>query len=288
MQLSLLTLLASAAAAWAHACPVCPVASTSVVAHDGASTGSETTFGGYTMYVARPPGNVTVTRAVLYLTDVFGIQLAQNRLYVFPLIVFFLVLACLPSDDPRLADSFARAGFLTVAPDLFNGTPAPGDINVPGFNTTAFLAQHGAPQTDPAVAAGLAYLRSLGAKRIGATGYCFGGRYAFRAGSSAIVSANRSASAIFAAHPSLLSDDEISAVLAPASVAAAETDGLMPPERRTQITGLLQKTGQDYSLAVYGGTSHGFGVRADVTDVRQKFAKEEAFLQAVRWFSTWL
>lgn len=182
-----------------------------------------------------------------------------------------------------------------MAPDLFNGTPAPGDINVPGFNTTAFLNMHGPKQTDPIVAAGLAYLRSLGVTRIGATGYCFGGRYAFRAGAAKGNSSSTSTStgiggahAVFAAHPSMLSDEEIAAIQGPTSVAAAETDGLMPAERRTQITSLLQKSGKEYSFAVYGGTSHGFGVRVNVTDPRQKFAKEEAFLQAVRWFSVWL
>ncbi len=114
-----------------------------------------------------------------------------------------------------LADSFARAGYFVVAPDLFNGTAAPGDINVPGFNTTAFLQAHGPEQTDPIVAKAVSLLRSLGFKRIGATGYCFGGRYAFRAGGG------RGADVVFAAHPSLLNDTEISAVKVPTSVAAA-------------------------------------------------------------------
>lgn len=50
-----------------------------------------------------------------------------------------------------LADSFARAGFVTVAPDLFQGSPAPSDLNDPTFNTTAFLAAHGPDVTDPIV-----------------------------------------------------------------------------------------------------------------------------------------
>lgn len=61
----------------------------------------------------------------------------------------------------------------------------------------------------------------------------------------------------------------------------------MPPERRHEIETLLQATGQAYSLALYGGTEHGFGVRANVSDPKQKFGKEEAFFQAVRWFDTW-
>lgn len=177
---------------------------------------------------------------------------------------------------------------MTVAPDLFNGTPAPGDINVPGFNTTTFLNSHGPAQTDPIVAAGIAYIRSLGITRIGATGYCYGGRYAFRAGGNLTSPQGGGAHAVFAAHPSMLTDEEISAIQGPASVAAAETDSMMPAARRTEITSLLQQSGKEYSFAVYGGTSHGFGVRVNGTDPRQKFAKEEAFLQAVRWFTVWL
>lgn len=215
------------------------------------------------MYIVAPPAGTTAKtgKAVLYLTDVFGIQLAQNKL---------------------LADSFARAGYLTVAPDLFNNTPAPADINSGGFDTLKFLDLHGVAQTDPIVAATIAYMKSdLKVTGIGATGYCYGGRYSFRA-------VTQGASAAFAAHPSLLEDGEISAIKGPASVAAAESDSMMPATRRTEIQALLQKTGLAYSFALYGGTSHGFGVRANVSDPKQKLGKEEAFLQAVRWFDSWV
>lgn len=49
----------------------------------------------------------------------------------------------------------------------------------------------------------------------------------------------------------------------------------------------LLETGIEYSVALYGGTQHGFGVRANVSDPRQKFGKEQAFYQAVTWFNTW-
>ena len=274
MLLKAILTAAPAATAWAYDPPSYPLADlSSLIAHDGTPVGTEEVHNGYNLYITKPPGHTKATKAVLYLTDVFGIQLPQNKL---------------------LADSFARAGFLTVAPDLFGGAPAPGDINVPGFNTTAFLDQHGPDKTDPIVAAALSFMQSLGIPRIGTAGYCYGGRYAFRAaGTLGNTTANTTANfdavdAVFAAHPSLLSDDEISASKAPASIAAAETDSMMSVARRTEITTLLQDSGNEYSFAVYGGTSHGFGVRANVTDPRQKFAKGEAFLQAARWFSVWL
>ena len=103
-----------------------------------------------------------------------------------------------------------------VAPDLFNGTPAPSDINSPSLDINAFLAAHGPSVSDPIVATAIKYLRSVGVKRIGSTGYCFGGRYAFRAAAPGV-----GANVAFAAHPSLLDDGEITAAAGPAGIAAA-------------------------------------------------------------------
>lgn len=244
----------------------CPVADVSVIAHTGTPQGKEEVHNGVNMYIARPSScggpDKAKPKVVLYLTDVFGIQLPQNKL---------------------LADSFARAGFVTVAPDLFDGAPAPHDINVPGFNTSQFLAAHGPNVTDPIIAKTIAYIQNeLKITSIGATGYCFGGRYAYRFGAQ-----GKGATAVFTAHPSLLEDGEIVANKAPSSIAAAETDALMSAARRNEIQTILQQTGTTYSIALYSGTSHGFGVRANISDPEQKFGKEEAFFQAVRWFDVW-
>lgn len=59
----------------------------------------------------------------------------------------------------RHADSFGAAGFLTVAPDLFNGHPSPDDLNEPGFDLTKFLEGHGPEITDPLIAKGIRYLK---------------------------------------------------------------------------------------------------------------------------------
>ena len=169
-------------------------------------------------------------------------------------------------------------------PDLFSGSPAPGDINVPGFNTTAFLAKHNPTVTDPIIASTIAYARSaLKVTRIGAPGYCFGGRYAFRTAAP-----GGGVDVAYAAHPSLLGADEIAAIEGPVSLAAAEEDALFNAEARTAAEGVLKGTGEKYQVVLYSGTAHGFGVRIDVADEEQKWAKEQAFLQAVRWFDRFL
>jgi len=138
--------------------------------------------------------------------------------------------------------------------------------------------------TDPIIAKTIDYLRTtLGIKKIGLTGYCFGGRYSFR-----FVGPGKGGDAAFAAHPSLLEDGEIAAIAGPAAIAAAENDGMMNAARRGEIEGLLTKGSQPWQVSLYSGTSHGFGVRANVSDPEQKFGKEGAFLQAVRWFDNFL
>ncbi|KAK0745669.1 dienelactone hydrolase [Schizothecium vesticola] len=246
----------------------CTAVDNAIIQHEGISKGVEEVQSGIRLYVSKPEtgsirGKANADTAIIYLSDVFGIELLQNRL---------------------LADSFARAGYLTVAPDLFNNAHATGDINVPGFNTSAFVAAHGPEVTDPIVAKTIDHLRTkLGVKKIGLTGYCFGGRYAFR-----FVSAGKGGDAAFTAHPSLLGDDEVKAVVGPVAIAAAETDSMLNAPRRGEVEKLLVGAKVPYQVSLYSGTSHGFGVRANVSVPVQKFGKEEAFLQAVRWFDQWL
>lgn len=120
-----------------------------------------------------------------------------------------------------MADSFGRAGYKTIAPDLFDGQPAPEDINGdPNFNVTDFLYRHRPEVTDPKIARTIDFIKTeLGIDTIAVTGYCFGGRYSFRV----LAGGDSGVSAGFAAHPSLLEDGEIEAITAPVSIAAAGT-----------------------------------------------------------------
>ncbi|KAM5343311.1 hypothetical protein ACJ41O_014277 [Fusarium nematophilum] len=230
-----------------------------IIKHDGKPIGKEIEYDGVTLYISKPKQSYRDDVAVLYLTDVFGLQLQQNKL---------------------LADSFSRAGFITITPDILFGDPAPHDID---FDADEYLSRHTPENTDPIIEKTINYVHNkLGIKKIAVTGYCFGGRYAFR-----FLAEGRGADVGFTAHPSLLQDSEILAITGPASIAAAEVDTLMNATRRSEVEALLGDTPQPFQVNLYSGTSHGFGVRANVSDPEQKFGKEEAFWQAVRWFNAW-
>jgi dienelactone hydrolase len=90
------------------------------------------------------------------------------------------------------------------------------------------------------------------------------------------------------AHPSFVEETELAAITGPLSISAAETDAIFPAEKRHTSEEILQKTGQPYQINLFSGVAHGFAVRADTSDKVAKFAKEQAFIQAVTWLDQWL
>ncbi|KAK1597121.1 dienelactone hydrolase [Colletotrichum navitas] len=248
------------------------IADMSILAFTGTPRGEVISFNGLDLYISMPgnqsakaPGTIITNQyGILLLTDVYGIQSTENKL---------------------LVDSFARAGYVTVAPDLFEGKPRSEDPKA-DFNATEFFGSHGPEVTDPKVAKAVSYLREqMGVQKVASTGYCFGGRYAFRVLG---IPDNKGAQVGFAAHPTLLGDEEIKAIKGPASLAVAEGDTGMNAARRAEIEAAMGTTGQPFTMTLYGGVPHGFAIRPDLNNPVQKAAKEDAFVQAVRFYETWL
>lgn len=122
-----------------------------------------------------------------------------------------------------LADSFARAGYFVLAVDLYEGFPAPDDHDRPdlGFDAMAFLVNHTTLETDPIVERGIRTLRhTFNMTRVGAAGYCFGGRYTFRFATAEKRAAGIGVDVIVAAHITNVSDEEIRARTVPTTIAA--------------------------------------------------------------------
>lgn len=114
-----------------------------------------------------------------------------------------------------MADQFAARGYLVVMPDLFHGDPIPIDYG-PDFDIMGWYNQHLPPRVDPIVDAMLGQMRStLGCQRVGAVGYCFGGKYVCRYLKAGKLNAG------FMAHPTMVQVGELEGVEGPLSIAAA-------------------------------------------------------------------
>lgn len=69
---------------------------------------------------------------------------------------------------------------------------------------------------------------------------------------------------------------------------ATEVDEIFPATKRRETEDILEKMSVPYQLNLFSDVEHGFAVRADLAKRRQKFAKEQAFLQAVAWFDEYV
>ena len=220
-------------------------------------------------YLAVPAaGKARNGKAVLYISDVNGVW--QN--------------------SKLLADQYAANGYLCLIPDLFDGDKYA--LNLPLNNTvldwvargTNGKSPHTLKEVEPKVVESIKYLQSEhGITKIGAVGYCFGAKYVVRN-----MKGPGSIDAGFVAHPSFVEEQEVENMVGPFSIAAAETDSIFPEERRYKTEEILKKKGQIYNISLYSGVSHGFAARGDMSKPVERWAKEEAFFQAVRFFDAWL
>lgn len=121
----------------------------------------------------------------------------------------------------------ARSGYFVVMPDIFHGDPVPTTAFDPAadFDIMAWLPKHPSEGVDAIVEASIKAMRSeYGVKKIGAVGYCFGGKYVIR-----FLAEGKGLDAGYVAHPSLVKPEELEAIKGPLSIAAAGTWDSSPP-----------------------------------------------------------
>jgi dienelactone hydrolase len=167
------------------------------------------------------------------------------------------------------------------------------------------------PETvDPIYEEVIKYLREeCGIKRLGGVGYCFGGKYVCRFLKEGGLK-NGGLDAGYTAHPSFVDAEEVKGIKGPLSIAAAgknslgidysirptlrnnpnttETDEIFPAEKRRQTEDILKDHTVPYQMFLYSDVEHGFGVKGDRSHKKARFAKEQAFLQAVWWFGEYV
>ncbi|KAJ3912878.1 dienelactone hydrolase family-domain-containing protein [Lentinula edodes] len=230
------------------------------VKHEGTPEGKWETIAGIESYVGTPSGEYQKDKVLLFLCDVFGPQLPNAQL---------------------LVDGFAKNGFKTVAPDLFEKDGLPFDVfdseeKRQAFDLPTWFGRHGPHVARPLLDKVIAALKEQGVTTFASTGYCYGGRLVFDLAFENITSAS------IASHPSLLkSPDDLEAQI------LFYFPRPTPPQylhyRRT-IPYTIPIPSRPYIRREYfDGCTHGFAVRGDLSIPQVKAGKEGAFKAAVEW-----
>ncbi|KAF5613328.1 esterase lipase [Fusarium sp. NRRL 25303] len=238
------------------------------VKHEGQPRGRIETVGETEIYVVEPESDNGI--GLVFLTDIIGHKFVNAQL---------------------IADQFAANRYTVVMPDLFHGDPVPLNADMATFSLPDWMQGKFGPNNiphvpetvDPIVASSIKFLKDkFGYKKIAGVGYCFGAKYVVRGLSSGSFDAG------YVAHPAMVSTEELEAIKFPLAIAAAEVDDIFPTNLRHDSEAILLKTGTPYQLNVYSGVNHGFAVRCDLSEKKQKYAKESAFLLALQWFDEYL
>ncbi|XP_056162320.1 endo-1,3;1,4-beta-D-glucanase-like isoform X1 [Syzygium oleosum] len=207
-------------------------------------------LGGLDAYVV---GSQDSKLAIVLLSDIFGYEAPNFR---------------------KLADKVAAAGFYVVAPDYFYGDsydPENAERPIP-----VWVKDHGVESgfddTLPVVQA----LKSKGISKIGAAGFCWGGKGVVELGKRELIQAG------VLLHPALVTPDDIEGVKVPIAVLGAEIDETAPPELLKQFEEVLTaKSEVDGFVKVFPKTTHGWTVRYKDED---EAAAMEAHSDMIQWF----
>jgi len=234
------------------------------VRHEGTPEGKIEEIGGIESYVGTPIVDYPKDAAVILLTDIFGHTLSNNQL---------------------LVDDFARNGFKTIMPDLFNRDPAPPDAGS-SFDITKWFPNH-APDVIQAeiVKPLLTALEAEGITKFALIGYCFGARVAFNLAFNPFT--KDSIKAIAVAHPSLLKNpddfEKYRKTNVPLLINSCEIDQQFPLEIHAKVDEIFKGFAPGYKREYFEGCTHGFAVRGDLSDPKVKAGKEGAFNATVLW-----
>jgi dienelactone hydrolase len=236
-------------------------------------------------------------------SDIFGLLLPNNKL---------------------IADAFAKSGeYLVYLPDFFKGDSVPlkvADVMIPvnaakqstlskytGLLTSMptflmWLTRHKHASTDQVCVEFLQKLRrdTPRGRKIGMVGFCWGGRYAIRAGlaSNAVEVGGEKVplvDAVVALHPSnMVVPADVEALAVPTSFGWGVEDSVVSFEQKAKVEETLTRSaaaGRKVPVTehkVYKPGRHGFGVRGNPDDPAERACLEGTEKQALDWFQRWL
>ncbi|XP_040364225.1 endo-1,3;1,4-beta-D-glucanase isoform X1 [Rosa chinensis] len=166
--------------------------------------GSVIKVGGLKAYVTGPSHSKL---AIILASDIYGFEAPNLR---------------------KIADKVAStAGFHVVVPDFFYGEPY--NPNNTQRNFTGWLKDHGTDKGFEDTKRLIAALKNKGVSKIGAAGFCWGGKVV------AELSKGYYTKAAVLLHPYNVTLDDIKAVKTPIAILVAQFDNLTPPELTKQF-----------------------------------------------------
>ncbi|GAA6039807.1 hypothetical protein JCM8097_004229 [Rhodosporidiobolus ruineniae] len=227
--------------------------------HEGTPTGEFKDLNGAKNYVALPSGDYDKTKALIFLTDIFGTELPNGQL---------------------LADSFAANGIATYMPDLPLGDPiANEDLNSGKVDLGEWFGRHGKDVTRPVVDKTVEALKAQGVTEFAAIGYCWGARYV------ADLVLDDIAKVGIVAHPSLLEvPKDIEALNAKPAYFLwlnALQDYMFNQEQQNIAREILKENSKHKMIDFEGG--HGFAIRGDPNDPTARKEADRAFEESVKF-----
>jgi dienelactone hydrolase len=249
-------------------------------------------------------GNSTNPRAIIVIySDIFGLSLPNNKL---------------------IADAYAASGeYLVYLPDFFHGDPVtlraadaliPVDAakqsvlakytgilaSMPSF--VMWMTRHGSKKCEEECVEFLGKLRrdTHGKVKIGMVGFCWGGKYAVRAGLASHMLDIDGAKvplvdAVVALHPSHLAvPEDVEELVVPTSFGWGREDVAVSFKLKGQIEkvhGDKEKEGKkmlEMEHRVYEPGRHGFAVRGNPDDEKERKCLEDSEKQVLEWLGRWL
>jgi len=145
--------------------------------------------------------------------------------------------------------------------------------------------KHREAVTKPIIESFIAAVRAdPGVTKVGAVGFCWGGRYAILQAQD-----NTGVDAAAALHPSMTSNADFEAITKPVTIAVGDRDSVVPKATVDGIIDVLEKkVDLPHEIRIYEGQIHGFAVRGDLSSEADRKAMDDAAQQVLDWFDKYL
>ncbi|WWD19459.1 hypothetical protein CI109_103919 [Kwoniella shandongensis] len=245
--------------------------------HEGTPEGSFQELYGIRTYVSNKKSGGEKQDVCLLISDVFGADFVNTQL---------------------VADEWARRGWKVILPDFFQGDPI--DVSniqaiMPNIRHKAkaslvqksgetvqatsvyapWLFRHRESVSRPLVEQFVKDLRNDPTTgKVAAIGYCWGARYCM------LLAQDTSPVKVDVAignHPSFLTQDDVKPITSiPCAIFKGDVDDIMSDSQLEAIEEILRpKLGDNLFVKLYPDAVHGFAVRGDMEDGREKAQKED-------------